>query len=112
MKIKTLLEQEKREPKLEGHWYSDYEKHFPMPIHSDEALLAQPQFSYGQGNTDENHVRAFRGWSTCRCCQKHNGNKEYESNGWVWPEGFRHYISEHNIVPKKEFLKDVLNIEV
>jgi hypothetical protein len=120
--------------KLEGHWgrFEGDDSGFPYPVHTDiehplkqqildayDALLAQPQFSYGPDNWwgKEDHVRAYRGSSGCRCCaamgiRKMNGCKEYEEKGWVWPEGFRHYISEHNIVPTKEFLKDVLNIEV
>jgi hypothetical protein len=121
------------EYKLEGFWYSKYEPHFPMPVAQDEphhmkelilekydALLSQPVFNPNY-NSDEplnwdeitKHVISYRGFSSCRCCAKHNnGTRSYRYNGWQWPEGFRHYIDEHNIVPSNEFLKEVLGMEV
>jgi hypothetical protein len=98
--------------KKEGYWYSDYEPHYPMPIHSDEidpnkelileALLLSQLGAY------KLHCK---GWSTCRCCGKSNGSVTYSRDGWEWPEGFEHYIREHNIIPTKDFLKEVLGIQ-
>lgn len=115
--------------KYAGHWYSQYSPEFPMPVHSDEAhphkaqileaydtLLASPIFEYGSSSWDSEYVRAYRGISSCRCCKGTSrvsvGNKEYRYNGWVWPEGFRHYIDVHNIIPTEDFLKEILNIEL
>jgi hypothetical protein len=118
--------------KLEGHLYSESEPHFPMPVHQDkehplkqiilekyDALLSNevfnPVFNTGvqpDWKKIEQHVICYRGVSGCRCCGQLNGSREYRYNGWAWPQGFRHYIEEHNVVPSKEFLKEVLGIEV
>lgn len=98
--------------------------------------LIQTEMEYGPSNDWKNDkVTAYRGWSACRCCdfgfklindrwtdtpenreavtrslRVNMGNKEYRYNGWIWPEGFRHYIDIHNVVPCEEFLTDVLGI--
>lgn len=52
-------------------------------------------------------TNAYRGVSVCRVCDKPNGSAEYllkiESNTWVWPSGYRHYISEHQVRPSLAF---------
>jgi hypothetical protein len=124
------------EYKQEGFWYSKSEPHYPMPVEQEnqhplkdliiekyDALLSLPVFhpDYNSGEPldwDEihNHVVSYRGFSWCRICPSRSGasmgTKSYRYNGWEWPEGFRHYIVEHNVVPSKEFLKEVLGMEV
>ena len=47
----------------------------------------------------------WRGVSHCRCCDKSNGSQCLTMDGsWVWPQGFAHYIQEHNVRPPQEFL--------
>lgn len=57
-------------------------------------------------------VNHYRGWSTCRICSKHNGSTEYEYKGWVWPEGFMHYVSTHNVRPSLAFQEFIINKEI
>lgn len=100
-----------------------------MPIHTDELSpykkeilenldyleSGAPQYdSYGMDDdiADSVEVLHMKGWSTCRCCGKMNGSREFSYKGWNWPEGFRHYIEIHNVVPSAEFLKEVLGIEL
>jgi len=51
---------------------------------------------------------SYRGWSDCRCCGKMNGNKEYTKDGWLWPEGFLHYVEEHNVKPPQDFIDFIM----
>lgn len=125
------------ENNLEGFWYSTSEPHFPMPVHSDvlhpnkyEIIkaydnLIESEMEYGPSNNWKNDkVKSYRGMSHCRCCTKEQqydeqsrrilvdmGCREYSFNGWTWPHGYRHYIDVHNIVPSKDFLKDVLGLD-
>lgn len=47
-------------------------------------------------------VRQYKGWSDCRLCKQMNGSREYYTDSYTWPEGYAHYIQEHNIeVPPK-----------
>ena len=49
-------------------------------------------------------ITRYRGFSLCRICMKNNGSREFSTKDAVWPEGFRHYVVEHNIKPTKKFL--------
>lgn len=50
---------------------------------------------------------AWRGWSNCRFCQKHNGSRCLTDDVYVWPEGFSHYLKEHGVKPDDEFIQHV-----
>jgi hypothetical protein len=47
--------------------------------------------------------RVFKGVSHCRICDKANGCSEYSETidgiKYVWPEGLRHYLSKHKMIP-------------
>lgn len=45
----------------------------------------------------------YRGHSGCRLCGKMNGSKEYAIDHYVWPEGYLHYLKDHNVAVDKEF---------
>jgi hypothetical protein len=51
---------------------------------------------------------AAAGFSRCRLCQSPNGTVEFVLDGWAWPSGFRHYVTEHGIQPTEEFEEFVL----
>ena len=44
---------------------------------------------------------AYRGWSTCRLCKKHNGSKEltivHNDVTYKIPEGYLHYLEAHKV---------------
>ncbi|MHA2427917.1 MAG: hypothetical protein ACXADB_07835 [Candidatus Hermodarchaeia archaeon] len=56
------------------------------------------------GKTD-NHQK---GWSDCRVCGKMNGSTEQTDGTYIWPDGFAHYIIEHNVKPPQEFIDHVI----
>lgn len=51
---------------------------------------------------------AYRGCSHCRLCDQVNGNKEFSLGKWVWPDGYMHYIKDHNVKPSDAFYKFVI----
>lgn len=57
-------------------------------------------------------TKSYKGWSTCRCCGEENGSQEFkfEKFGlrWVWPEGYYHYVEEHNIRPGLAFQEFII----
>ena len=79
------------------------ESPYPEPKANDEPWQGQGDFiarllkiqSYA-------HKTYFRGFSSCRICKKINGSIEYEYKGHIWPEGYLHYIEEHNIEPTED----------
>lgn len=58
---------------------------------------------YLRSNKKERY--AWMGWSTCRICGCMNGSTCLTDGRWVWPEGFLHYITNHNVKPPMEFLE-------
>lgn len=50
----------------------------------------------------------YKGMSECRICEQRNGSGEFELDGWLWPDGYRHYIEEHNVRPSLAFHEWVL----
>lgn len=123
----------------EGFWYSKTEQHYPMPVHTDiehplkhriikayKALLDEDRFNPHRDDSfrTNKNVIFYRGSSYCRICASDKqydkvnnkillsmGSRQYVLNGWEWPEGYLHYIEVHNVMPSKEWLKDVLDIE-
>lgn len=45
----------------------------------------------------------YRGYSHCRICGCGNGDQSLRLDVWEWPQGFRHYVAEHQIRPSSEF---------
>lgn len=46
----------------------------------------------------------YLGYSDCRICGEQNGTKTYYTDLFAWPEGFRHYIKEHGVMPSAAFV--------
>lgn len=81
---------------------ADYEAwHTRTPLADRVAEIGKPKWP-GQ---DEEHptVQAYRGWSSCRICGCRNGNKELTYGGYTWPEGYLHYVEQHNVQPSEGF---------
>lgn len=49
----------------------------------------------------------YMGISDCRICGTDNGSYDFSDGEYTWPEGFAHYISEHNVKPPQAFLDHV-----
>ena len=99
--------------KIEGYWNNTANRYpeYPMPVQADEPFENKCEI-LKLLTTAENRavVNHYRGWSNCRCCGTHNGSTEFALGGWLWPEGFRHYVEVHNVKPTDEFLKEVLGL--
>lgn len=101
----------------EGFWCSSFEPNLPVPVPNDESWPGQALFLRKLFTVQSKapHV-AFRGWSRCRLCGQANGNKEFTEviNGqaWTWPEGFRHYVLEHNVRPSLAFQEFIIGEEI
>jgi len=52
---------------------------------------------------------AWLGWSNCRICGKMNGSICMTDGEFVYPEGYSHYIKDHNIMPDIGLLAKVLS---
>lgn len=53
----------------------------------------------------------WRGYSCCRICGKINGSSDFTHDNFVYPEGYAHYIRDHNIMPDLDLLAHVLTLK-
>lgn len=117
-----------------GFWRSESHPHMPVPIPGepwegkglDLAALTAVEMHYTNryqewqdryaacvdagttlNESAPNEVEEFKGFSTCRCCGIENGNREFVVRGWRWPNGYRHYLTEHNVRPDARFMKAI-----
>ena len=52
----------------------------------------------------------YYGNSTCRICKKQNGSLEYYTTLFRWPEGYKHYLINHNVPPTPEFKQHIMSL--
>jgi hypothetical protein len=74
----------------------------PWPQKSDTP--ASPEFVDALAAVEAvANVDACMGMSRCRICRQGVGCREFDLDDWVWPEGFAHYVTAHNVHPTPEF---------
>lgn len=103
----------------EGFWRepdSPEGKVLPRPVPHDKPWLGQKRFlkNLRLAETEASSGR-FKGMSKCRCCGALNGSDEFKLKRfgmtWIWPCGFAHYVSCHNVRPSlafQEFINAVM----
>jgi hypothetical protein len=60
---------------------------------------------------DKYKRNGYMGSSECRICGIRNGSHEYVFESWVWPEGYSHYLTEHNVAIHPEFGQFIKSID-
>ena len=125
---RTLLDQ-RDAARVEGYWRPDAELKpsdgpcrpyhlLPWPVARDNPWPGQTEFLAAL-DWVERRARAIEkyhqmGYSTCRLCGRRNGTAEFFDprpeavHGWRWPEGFAHYVEEHNVEPSNAFLNYIM----
>lgn len=97
--------------KLEGFWWSKKEPHYPKPIHSDVAFENKEMVIEKLKKVEKiASKKRYRDFASCRCYNGSVGTMSLQYKNWTWPEGFLHYIIEHNVQPSDLFLKEVLKM--
>lgn len=93
-----------------GYW-SDGKNNFPMPI-ENEVSNNDESIKKLEAILEYATIRSYRGWSTCRCCKKMNGSKQYyissNEKEYAIPEGYKHYLLDHKVKPSS-FIDQLYN---
>lgn len=95
--------------RLVGFWRSDARPDLPDP-----AALVDPEWSGWERDELVYYLsggscgRAYMGYSICRICGERNGSGELTDGTYLWPEGLRHYVAEHNVRLPAEFVAHAL----
>src|SRR5262245_27807103 len=93
-----------------GYWRSDEIPELPHPAalvdHEWDRTERESVVDYLLRGFD---VAEFGGCSYCRLCDPDaavcdNGSSEFTDGTWVWPEGFSHYVEDHDVRPSVEFV--------
>lgn len=104
-----------KDPMREGFWRSlknGEVNELPMPVEGP-VWKGQSEFLAALKKLEaEAQVTTYRGFSSCRLCRCMNGSAEFSANGWLWPEGYRHYVVAHNVRPSLAFQEMVINREL
>jgi class 3 adenylate cyclase/tetratricopeptide (TPR) repeat protein len=91
----------------EGFWYSRTSPDLPKPESRDTPWDGQTKFLKKLTLAQREAMQiGYRGWSSCRICgMQGNGSVTFRLKDWEWPEGFQHYIQEHNVKPSRDFIE-------
>jgi hypothetical protein len=88
---------------LIGYWRNDANPHLPDPSTMiDDEWDAEERDAVAYYFDRGTVARAFMGRSRCRICGKDNGSLEYTDGRFLWPDGFAHYVQDHNVFPPAE----------
>lgn len=94
----------------EGFWCEEGEQHFlfknlPFPQENTISITDKKDFLTKLHNVEKKaSFFSYMGFSRCRICGQRNGTKTFYSNTFAWPDGYSHYIEEHNIQPSAAFV--------
>jgi hypothetical protein len=89
----------------EGHWRhaAGEDSKLPWPV-PDPAWPGTAAFLRALDAAEAKAIVVdFMGISKCRLCGRANGSSEFRLRRWGWPEGYRHYIADHQVRPSPEF---------
>ena len=91
-----------------GYWYSKYEPQYPKPVEG-KPFTGQKEFLERLEKIEKRTQKIhYKGWSRCRICNCMNGTTEHVSKSFRWPEGYIHYIRDHNVKPDEDFYNAVM----
>lgn len=92
-----------------GYWRSEEQPELPRPKFFVDSTWNKSEreqvASYLDGCATANK---YKGPSTCRFCKKQIGTCDKTDGVYIWPEGFSHYLREHNVKPFGKFIHYIL----
>lgn len=112
----VLIDPQSLEIVQPGHEFDRYEKRFGitgLPIPSDYVDITwdvQERERVASHLKNGKEWENWRGSSFCRfgCKDVKLGYRDFTDGTYVWPEGFVHYVSAHNVKPAQEFINHIL----
>lgn len=105
----------------EGFWRNERDpstKNLPRVRAREKPFRGQVEFLSALHRVEAYHPEInpqhSKGWSNCRCCDKKNGSVQFKLRAlgvtWEWPNGFRHYVEDHNVRPSLAFHEWILAV--
>jgi hypothetical protein len=97
---------EERLARHEGHWrlHKDKADHLPWPTPDPTYGVCRQAFLVALDEAESEAERVlYRGYSMCRLCGRQNGSVGFRLDVWEWPEGYKHYVTAHEVRPQEAF---------
>lgn len=95
---------------IEGYWYTPSTPNYPNPV--AQLTSVSSEFIEKLKSIQDNNAakKYYKGLSVCRLCHCDNGSTEYTYKNYIWPSGYMHYLTVHNVHPLKEFYNFIMNL--
>ena len=94
-----------------GHWSEGSEGLKEVKLQQDGTFKGTEEyFLVLKFLNNPDSKKHYKGMSICRVCGIQNGSAENHRAGYVWPEGYAHYITEHNVKPPKSVIDLALKL--
>ena len=91
-----------------GYWREDKAKKSELPYPTD---FIDNKLSQSLKEMLTNYIckkakiiKEWKGYAKCRLCKERLGSACLSDGIFIFPEGYDHYIEEHNVYPPKEFI--------
>ena len=52
--------------------------------------------------------QGHNGFAKCKVCGRKNGNRDHFRDGFMYPQGYTHYLTDHGIKPPPEMIAAAL----
>ncbi len=93
-----------------GYWRQKKDSKEDLPWPEEGRLPLDTKEKIAKYLMNGKEYAAWMGCSTCRICGKwSNGSTCMTDGEFVYPEGYAHYILDHNITPDVRLLAKVLS---
>jgi len=91
-----------------GYWRQKRDSKEDLPWPEEGNLTQEVKKLVANYLMSGQEAAAWMGYSRCRICGKLNGTVCMTDGEFTYPEGYAHYILDHNIQPDERLLKKVL----
>lgn len=101
-----------------GFWKDKHDPEtadLPLPIPDSTTLILEKETEFLEKLKRIEKIAeniSYMGHSNCRICGCINGCDEYKWNGFVFPEGYKHYIEKHHINVPEDFYIAVMESDI
>ena len=92
-----------------GYWRNSEDEKSDLPYPCKSSLNKDLQEKVIKFLMQGVKTRSYKGWSSCRICGKSNGSSDMRNGEFEYPEGYVHYIQDHNIQPDENLIKHLSN---
>ena len=92
-----------------GYWKTYKEESSDLPWPTEGRISDEIRQKCVDFLLNGKYREAWMGMSRCRICGKNNGSSDLSHDEFYYPEGYVHYIRDHNIMPDIDLLTKIIS---